>query len=118
MSSASPFEAPVAGLPDLGAAVAARVPSVEFFFLFVEGAAVVPLFGISALRVIFQSSETHAFVITNTPMTDSKRTRIRVADADALLAMTPMPSRASFFRKLLRSITIASLAIGGSLFIG
>lgn len=51
-------------------------------------------------------------------MTESKPRRIRFADADALLAMTPMPSRTSFFRKLVRSISIASLAIGGSLFIG
>ena len=51
-------------------------------------------------------------------MTESKRTRVRVADADALLAMTPMPTRMSFFRKLLRSTGIATVAIGGSLFIG
>ena len=51
-------------------------------------------------------------------MADSKRTRIRVADADALLAMTPMPSRLSFLRKLLRSTSIAAVVIGGSLFIG
>ena len=51
-------------------------------------------------------------------MPDLERKRITVADADALLAMAPMPSRMAFFGKLLRSISIASLAIGGSLFIG
>ena len=51
-------------------------------------------------------------------MSESKRRRTTFTDADALLAMTPMPSRMSFFRKLLRSISIAGLAIGGSLFIG
>ena len=43
---------------------------------------------------------------------------MRVADADAMLAMTPMPSRMSFFRKLVRSTGIAAVAIGGSLLIG
>ena len=51
-------------------------------------------------------------------MTESKRIRVSLADADALLAMTPMPSRTLFLRKLLRSFSIATLAIGGSLFIG
>lgn len=51
-------------------------------------------------------------------MTVLKRTPISLADADALLAMTAMPSRMSFIRKMLRSFSIATLAIGGSLFIG
>ena len=42
----------------------------------------------------------------------------RFIDADALLAMTPMPSRATLFRKLLRSVSIAACVIGSSLFIG
>ena len=51
-------------------------------------------------------------------MSESKHTRVTAADADALLAMTPMPSRMSFFRKMLRSTSIATVAIGGSLFLG
>jgi hypothetical protein len=35
-----------------------------------------------------------------------------------MLAMTPMPSKLAFLRKLLRNFTIATSVIGGGLFIG
>jgi len=41
-----------------------------------------------------------------------------MADADALLAMAPMPSRRVFVRRLLRSFTVATSVIGGGLLIG
>lgn len=48
----------------------------------------------------------------------SKRKPQPFTDADALLAMSPMPSRGVFFRKFARSFTIATSAIGGGLLLG
>ena len=47
-----------------------------------------------------------------------KRTRAMISGADVLLTMAPMPSRAAFFRRLLRSFWISTTVIGGGLFIG
>jgi len=41
-----------------------------------------------------------------------------LSQADALLAMTPMPSRGVFALRMLRSFTIATSVIGGGLLIG
>lgn len=41
-----------------------------------------------------------------------------MAEADALLAMTPMPTRKVFAVKLARSFSIATTVIGGGLLIG
>lgn len=51
-------------------------------------------------------------------MGSTRRRRPLVADADALLALEPMPGRAVLFRKLARSFTIASSVIGGGLLLG
>lgn len=51
-------------------------------------------------------------------MGSTRRRRPLVSDADALLAMEPMPGRAVLFRKLARSFTIASSVIGGGLLLG
>jgi hypothetical protein len=51
-------------------------------------------------------------------MASTKTRRPLLSDADAMLAMAPMPSRASFFAKLARSCVIASAAIGGGLLLG
>lgn len=50
---------------------------------------------------------------------DSRRRRAPlISDADALLAMRPMPSRRFFFRKFARSFAIATSVIGGGLLLG
>jgi len=41
-----------------------------------------------------------------------------MSEADALLAMVPMPARGVFLRKLVRNFTIATSVIGGGLLIG
>src|ERR1051325_10306902 len=51
-------------------------------------------------------------------MVSTKRKRPLMSEADALLAMAPMPARGVFFRKLLRNFTIATSVIGGGLLIG
>ena len=51
-------------------------------------------------------------------MGSTPRHRPLISDADALLAMAPMPGRRFFFRKLARSFTIAALVIGGGLLLG
>lgn len=51
-------------------------------------------------------------------MVSTRRRQPLLSDADALLAMTPMPARRVFLRRLLRNFTIATSVIGGGLLIG
>ena len=51
-------------------------------------------------------------------MVSTRRRQPLLSEADALLAMTPMPARGVYFRKLFRSFTIATSVIGGGLLIG
>ena len=51
-------------------------------------------------------------------MGPTRRHRPLVSDADALLAMAPMPSRGILYRKLARSCAIATSVIGGGLLLG
>lgn len=51
-------------------------------------------------------------------MGSRRRQRPLMSEADALLAMAPMPARGVFLRKLVRNFTIATSVIGGGLLIG
>jgi len=51
-------------------------------------------------------------------MGSTRRHRPQFSDADALLAMSPMPGRGVLFRKLARSFSIAGSVIGGGLLLG
>lgn len=51
-------------------------------------------------------------------MVSNRRKRPMMSEAEALLAMTPMPARGVFLRRLLRNFTIATSVIGGGLLIG
>lgn len=51
-------------------------------------------------------------------MVSKRRQHPLMSEADALLAMAPMPARGVFVRKLLRNFTIATSVIGGGLLIG